>query len=315
MNTKMLEHLLLYSTLSKLKISKKRYRNIYRPLTNFGLELDSRTDEKFGTGANCENFFLIVRPNDLTGDLNDALIATNEDVASHYDSFFISHAYRVPLKQIRGLPFNSYPIAMTHYQIQPQKEEARVNTMLLYYAPKGNVAYHDLSWANNWTLIRRWNAGTYAERDWIVEGPMFGKFPQGETDLELNSKVQCHLGHQFSIRYDWYVLIGFEDLPKLKMSIDPKRARSLFEIKKIKDPIEGRKRLIHWVSEHQRKKPKSKQEQEQEREQNQEDWIHVCEHLRGYYEFEWHGLNCWLIPSEYDREKLQPHLKHSEIWA
>jgi hypothetical protein len=148
-----------------------------------------------------------------------------------------------------------------------------------------------------------------------VEGPMFGKFPQGETDLEFNSKVQCHLGHQFSARYDWYVLIGFEDLPKLKMSVNPKAVRRLFEIKKIRDPIEGRKRLIHWVIEHQRKKPKTKQEQEQEREEDQEDWIHVCEHLRGYYEFEWKGLNCWLIPSEYHRDKLMPHLKHSEIWV
>ena len=312
----MLEHLLLYSTLSKFRKHKARYRSIAKPLPSLAVTL--ATDWSTGLNTN-EGFFTDVKPRDITGYLNDALICRNTDNNSHYDGFWIEHAFKVPIQQLRGLPFNLYPVAMAHYDVTPNQPKLQIHSSLFYYCPKsGRLADNrfdsKVGFPCNWSLMQRWqhDRRVHPPFEYMFPSPPFGKLFIEEYDIEANTHIQIHLAHQFSIRYDWYVLIGFEELPKLKIAVDPHGVRKLFEIKKIKDPIEGRKRLIHWVIEHQRRKPKPKEEEEKE--QEEEQWIHVCEHLRGYYEFEWKGLNCWLIPSEFDRERLRPHLKHSEIW-
>lgn len=314
LDVEMLEHLLLYSTLSKFRFHNARYRKIARPLPNIALTLAA----EWGTGINTnEGFFSDVKPRDITGILDDALICRDTEKDSHYQGFWIEHAFKVPIQQLRGLPFNLYPVAMAHYDVAPDKPDPEIKSTLYYYRPKPrNLVDMGYSFPCNWAIMRRWQHDMRGVHPGLCEyrfpSPPLGKLFIEEYDADANGHIQIHLAHQFSIRYDWYVLVGFEELPKLKIPVEPHGVRKLFEIKAIKDPIEGRKRLIHWVVEHQRRKARPKDEDA--REQEKEEWIHVCEHLRGYYAFDWRGLNCWLIPSEYDREKLLPHLKHSEIW-
>jgi hypothetical protein len=106
------------------------------------------------SGPNCEHFFWDVKPRDLTGDLNDALIGRNTDAENYYSGFFIHHCFRVPLKQTRGLPFNPYPVAWVAHLIKPKKEEAEIKQFLFHYRPKGYpLMWHDAPFLRNWSRV------------------------------------------------------------------------------------------------------------------------------------------------------------------
>jgi hypothetical protein len=201
------------------------------------------------------------------------------------------------------------------YAYDPKSSTFDIASFLDYYVPvKDKWVSYVSSWGKTDEAFMQWKrivptAGGARPGNTYVSGGSFESL-YVQHDAEMANLLNLQMGMQFSERYDWYVLIGFEELPKLQIFVDPHGVRKLFEIKYVKDPIEQRKRLIHFVSSYQRKRRPTPAEAEE----NSEDWIHVCEHLRGCYEFEWRGLNCWLVPSEFDRDRIPAHTKHAEIW-
>jgi hypothetical protein len=304
LDAEVVEHLLLHSTMSKLTGGIRNWSTIRRRgITKFSMETTHQ-------GLNTKRYLTDVKPTDLSGPLDHTMLTVSFGPKADPGDFTLHHVYRVEPRELRGLPFNQYPVGYDLYNYRVSSETVEHHRTLFYYKPTGRWIegpLHDKDHSvvvtpNRWYNVTPPSVAsaatsfteTYCRRSWV----------------SWIWQINRHLGMQFGERYDWYVLIGFEELPKLQVFVDAHQVRSLFEIKKVKDPIEGRKRLVHWVANHRRRKPTSPAPDAA----NQEEWIKVCEHLRGCYEFEWKGLNCWLIPSQFDRDKLPAHTKHAEIW-
>jgi hypothetical protein len=323
LDTDLLEHLLLYSTLSKVNERYVQWKNvIVKPITKFTImEIEHYA-------INTEHMFTEVTPGDLSRPLDHAYLRffSNEYDNPNINSrdFFIDHAYNVPLRCLRGLPWNDYPVRQDIWQYEVKTENVMRASFLAYHRPvKAERNYsdgtaknwrrglndngEDISVFDQWKFLRpaHFQSGA-GER--MALGGSFDSLYVDPFDPSRTGMLNIHMGAQFSERYDWFVLIGFEDLPKVQIFVNASDVKELFEIKKIIDPIEGRKRLVRFISNYKRKKITVTDNEPFE------EWIKVCEHLRGCYEFEWRGLNCWLIPSEYDRERLPKHTKHAEIW-
>lgn len=99
---------------------------------------------------------------------------------------------------------------------------------------------------------------------------------------------------QFVRRYDWRVNIAIDSGPSVAFVTDPIGAREVFRLRDIPNGGERRAALLHWVSEHWRKRRKDPDEERK-----------VRAHLRGATEFQWNGLRCCIRPSEFDAEQAQ----------
>jgi len=106
--------------------------------------------------------------------------------------------------------------------------------------------------------------------------------------------IKTALARQFARRYQWRVL--FRDHPRgtasLSLVTDPKGAREAF---KLRDKPKGAKRrpaLKHWVRKHWRKN------------RGGDGASIVRAHLRGETQFVFDGMECVIVPSPYDIERI-----------
>lgn len=126
-------------------------------------------------------------------------------------------------------------------------------------------------------------------------GPAPGD-PESEAWFQLIDRfAKLALARQFARRYQWRVL--FRDHPRgtatLALVTDPKGAREAF---KLRDKPRGNKRrpaLKHWVREHWRAT------------RGGTDSALVKAHLRGETRFTFEGMECLILPSEFDIEAVK----------
>jgi hypothetical protein len=93
-------------------------------------------------------------------------------------------------------------------------------------------------------------------------------------------------------RYEWAVNIGFEKSPSVRIVTDPTGMKELFRLREIADGRDRRDTLMTWVSDHWRK---SREDEDVE--------VYVRKHLRGGRRFEWRGMECEIVPAQFDLEQ------------
>lgn len=92
-------------------------------------------------------------------------------------------------------------------------------------------------------------------------------------------------------RYEWAVNIGFEKSPSVRIVTDPTGMKELFRLRDVADGRNRKDALMTWVSDHWRK---NRHDSDVE--------VYVRKHLRGERKFEWRGMECEIVPSQFDLE-------------
>jgi hypothetical protein len=97
-------------------------------------------------------------------------------------------------------------------------------------------------------------------------------------------------------RYEWAVSLGLENSPSIRFATDPTGIKDIFRIRDLPEGKDRRAALMTWISDHWR----------QDR-RDPEIELYVRNHLRGATAFSWRGMDCTLLPSQFDvdqRDKL-----------
>lgn len=206
-----------------------------------------------------------VAPSDLGAPIHYALLGDswderNERTAGYAGTF----ARQLHLRQLRGvrLPFVS-------------EHHCEAGMVLLSRAGTYSGCVRMCSWHPR-------------ERTWITwdqHGPMRWRHDA------FGQRMFVLLGAQFSARYEWHVLLGLPNAPRLSLPCSPAEARELFKARELPPGKTRRAALRHWVGQHLR-------------ERDSAEPIAVRAHLRGVTEFTFDQLECELVPSAFDREKL-----------
>lgn len=131
----------------------------------------------------------------------------------------------------------------------------------------------------HWDGSRWWSGGLekYRER-------AYGPLPR-----EHREAAQMYLLMALEERYDWHVDLRWGDSAYVRMPTDADGARELFADRDKATGAGRRSALRHWVRRHWRQRRSGASE--------------VVEHLRGGQQFSWHGYECILWPSQYDRDR------------
>lgn len=120
-------------------------------------------------------------------------------------------------------------------------------------------------------------------------------WPRREPFMDdANTQTDLIVGAQFSSRYYWRVLLGYQGHPRIAFMTDPVGAAAAFRLRDIPEGRERRAALRHWVTEHWRKNRTDPSEEHR-----------VRAHLRGATEFSWNGLRCSIVPAAFDRERAE----------
>ena len=115
---------------------------------------------------------------------------------------------------------------------------------------------------------------------------------QESRSLEKLSKVSSVISLMLMERYQWIVRFRLApDTLAVSLDTDPEGARQAFQLRDVPPGKKRRAALRNWVSMHSRKNRAGSD-------------LHLVQaHLRGETKFNWNGLECELIPSQFDREK------------
>jgi len=103
-------------------------------------------------------------------------------------------------------------------------------------------------------------------------------------------------------RYEWAVNIGFEKSPSVRIVTDPTGMKELFRLREVADGRDRRDTLMTWVSDHWRK---DRRDDEVE--------VYVRKHLRGSRKFEWRGMECEIVPSQFDIEQRDKFIADRDV--
>lgn len=122
---------------------------------------------------------------------------------------------------------------------------------------------------------------------------------QGRAHDEVNEVVSMLFSIALTHRYYWHVALGCG--PEGTRIVLPTNPTSCLEFFRDRNAIgHRRKALRHWVGNHFRNAEK--------------DICYVRDHLRGTTNFNWHGLQCELMVSEFDLEKNEAFRLEAEQW-
>lgn len=120
---------------------------------------------------------------------------------------------------------------------------------------------------------------------------------------QINSSISVGLAVALTERYSWHVAFGVaEDGPRLLLPTNPGGCLSLFRDRE-KSETGRRAALRHWVSNHYR-----------DIETSQADLVYVRDHLRGATNFDWRGLHCEILVSQFDLERNDFFRLQAEEW-
>lgn len=120
-------------------------------------------------------------------------------------------------------------------------------------------------------------------------------------------EAERHTGMAFSIalseRYSWHVAFGSDTEKSLRLLLptNPLGCLALFKTREKKADETRRAALRHWVSSFYR-------------EHGDRDIAFVRDHLRGTTLFDWRGLNCEILVSQFDLEKNEFFKNQADEW-
>lgn len=119
---------------------------------------------------------------------------------------------------------------------------------------------------------------------------------QTEYILPAGDRMQPALATAVALkqRYEWAVSLGLEKAPSVRFVTDPTGIKEVFRIRDLPDGKDRREALLTWVTQHWR-----------QHRRDPELEVYVRKHLRGATSFNWRGMNCELLPSQFDLEKRE----------
>jgi hypothetical protein len=112
-----------------------------------------------------------------------------------------------------------------------------------------------------------------------------------DRPVSLDDCIPCNLATGIALRhrYEWAVSLGLENSPSVRFVTDPTGVKEVFRIRDLPDGRDRREALMTWVTDHWRQ---DRRDPDVER--------YVRKHLRGTTAFSWRGMECELLPSQFD---------------
>jgi hypothetical protein len=210
-----------------------------------------------------------VHPNDLDGQWDVATVThvEGEDRARY---FGLSRFRRIPLKAARGFPVRSPYLGEYSGAIVDSHDGTFRTERSLVQLVGGKWQYLECAYVPaNYSHFR-----------------LHSKFNHNDF-VDLNEKLQCFLGMQFTRYYQWRVAVGLPGTISLTFPTDPTGIKAIFKMRDVPEGLQRRAMLKNWVSEHTRQCRAS-----------EDDFIWVRQHLRGHLQFSWLGFTCEVMPSQ-----------------
>jgi hypothetical protein len=119
---------------------------------------------------------------------------------------------------------------------------------------------------------------------------------------EVNRSAAMAVSLALTERYSWHAALGSsKGGPRLVLPTNPKGCLALFSDREKRDEEKRRAALKHWVHNHFRASDK-------------EGLEYVRDHIRGATKFNWYGLGCELMVSEFDLEKNDAFREQAAEW-
>jgi hypothetical protein len=126
----------------------------------------------------------------------------------------------------------------------------------------------------------------------------YNKNFRDQADQAINMAISCAL----TARYSWHVAFEGKFGTRLVIPTTPSGCLKMFKDRK--GPSEGRRKALkHWVANHYRVSSA-----------DERDLHYVRDHLRGNTLFNWKGINCELLVSQYDLEKNELFREQADQW-
>ena len=160
---------------------------------------------------------------------------------------------------------------------------------------KSNVmSRYDCAIVDEGTATARSNSlhAAWLRGKWIYAGRPDAPPWHSQATIE---HTEWHIKVAFARRYSWRVCLGYEGFPSIAFATDPVGAAEVFRLRDVPEGRSRRAALLHWVSEHWRRKRAS----------DPSATVSVRAHLKGAKRFAWNGLSCEVIPSTYDLARLE----------
>ena len=128
--------------------------------------------------------------------------------------------------------------------------------------------------------VMAWLAGRWSFADGVAGDEQDRLQPNLATAIALRQ------------RYEWAVSLGLEGSPSVRFATDPTGIKDVFRIRDLPEGRDRRAALMTWVTDHWRQ---NRNDPEME--------LYVRKHLRGAVAFGWRGMECEILPSQFDVER------------
>jgi hypothetical protein len=233
-----------------------------------------RNMEPLGFGLPEEEDWWIFNPSeckpDLVWPLNVGFVTDSQD------ELVLSRFYTVTPKQTRGYAhrFGPFMVRNDHGQVVDRGELATCAGLFVWLGGRW-VDAQDRVIYNETSIPGR-----------------HGSLPKDECERPAMATSLA-----LRQRYQWAVSLGLENSPSVRFATDPTGIKDAFRIRDLPEGRDRRDALLTWVSDHWRR-DRSDPDVE----------LYVRKHLRGATSFSWRGMNCELLPSQFDLEQRERFL-------
>jgi len=271
-----IEMLLAYIGLSDFKtqcapVGSKQYQKIsvghFNKADPLGL-IDQLTDRRF---------FNDVTPKCLKNPL-DITMAINTKIPSELQMMRIRQVLPTDMKfNAKYMPGKTFDIAVAWLDTQ-------------------NLSAQTSRGMFNW-IIKYDQQGDYLSAK-VVNAFDGAVFEGNREEIETNIRLACSL--QMTNEYYWQVEMGFEKSRLIKVPTDYAGVKEVFRLRDMPNGSSRRKALLHWVSDHYRKK-------------RDDSNTKVDSYLRGKTKFIWNGMMCNIYPAIYDVRALVNKTRASQL--
>lgn len=230
--------------------------------------------EPLGFGLHDDDDWWIFHPEDCSPDVVWPLNVGTITEGNNGNGLTMSVTKTITLKQARGYAskFGPFMVRSDHAQMV----DGQLHTCAGLYVWLGG----------------RWQD---AQKRRLYETPGKDVFiPSRDHSLSGDDAIQPMLATGVALRqrYEWAVCLGLEHSPSVRFATDTTGIKEIFKIRDLPEGRDRRDALLGWVGEHWR----------QDR-NDPEIEIYVRKHLRGRTEFTWRGMQCELLPSQFDVEQ------------
>jgi hypothetical protein len=210
-------------------------------------------------------------PPDLVWPLDVGLIT--EEGGTDPPGLVMSRTYTITPKQARGYAhrFGPFMVRSDHAQME-RGQLMRTAALYVWLGGQWSDASNRVMWEGTADKPLHTRAGALPQRDRMQ--------PALHTSMGLRQ------------RYEWAVALGLDNSPSIRFATDPTGIKEVFRIRDLPAGRDRREALLNWVTQHWR----------QDRRDSDVE-VYVRKHLRGATAFNWRGMNCELLPSQFDIDK------------